>query len=71
MQSILHLTFNKASGKKQTYRIPEVVESPDPLKVKALMDYILDKEIFYVKGDALSSVLEAKLQNISSTEIEL
>lgn len=71
MQSILHLTFMKASGRKQTYRIPEALDNPDPVKVRALMEYILDKGIFYLKNDSLVSISEARLQNISSEDIEI
>lgn len=75
METTLNLVFEKASGKKHTMRIADAKLSQDPIKVKALMDYIVDNNLIYVKDDALVAALvaalEANLQNVTENPIEL
>ena len=52
-------------------RIADAKLSQDPVKVKALMDYIVDNNLIYVKDDALVAALEANLQNVTENPIEL
>ena len=71
METTLNLVFEKVSGKKHVMKIADAKVSQDPIKVKALMDYIVDNNLIYVKEDAIVSALEAYLQNVTETEIQL
>ena len=71
METTLNLVFEKVSGKKHVMRIADAKLSQDPVKVKALMDYIVDNNLIYVKDDALVAALEANLQNVTENPIEL
>ena len=71
METTLNLVFEKASGKKHTMRIADAKLSQDPVKVKALMDYIVDNNLIYVKDDPVVAALEANLQNVTENPIEL
>lgn len=71
MGNTLNLTFTKASGKKHTIKIADAKSVQDPAKVKALMDHLVTNNILYVKGDSVVSATEAKVQNLTETEISL
>ncbi len=71
MNTTLNLVFEKASGKKHVMRIADAKVTQDPLKVKALMDYIVANNLIFVKEDVIALALEANLQNVTETEIVL
>lgn len=71
MDTTLNLIFEKSSGKKHVMKIADAKLIQDPIKVKALMNYIVNNNLIYIKDDAIVSALEARLQNLTETEIEL
>ncbi len=71
MQSTLNMTFLKSSGKKHTVRIADALDVQDSVKVKALMDFIVANNVFEIPEDPIVSVFEAKVQNVTDTEITL
>lgn len=71
MQSTLNMTFLKSSGKKHTVRIADALDMQDPLKVKALMDFIVANNVFEIPDDAIVSAFEAKVQNVTDTSIAI
>ncbi len=71
MNTTLNLVFEKASGKKHTMKIADAKPSQDPVKVKALMQHIVDNNLIYVKGDSIVGISKAELQNVTQNPIEL
>lgn len=71
MLSTLNMVFLKASGKKHTVRIADALDVQDPVKVKALMDFIVANSVFEIPDDPIVSAFEAKVQNVTDTMVEL
>ena len=71
MQSTLNLIFLKSSGKKHTVRISDALDVQDPVKVKALMEFIVANSVFEIPDDPIVSSSEAKIQNVTDTNVEL
>lgn len=71
MQSTLIMVFSKSSGKKHTVRLADALDVQDPVKVKALMDFIVLNNVFEIPENPIVSAIEAKVQNLTDTKVEL
>ena len=66
----LVLTFLTASGGKKTMRFQDSQMTPDPVKVKALANFIVTNNPF-VTNDPLTAVENAQVEFVQSSDIEL
>ena len=66
----LVITFLTASGGKKTMRFQDSQLTPDPVKVRALADFIVTNNIF-VTNDPLTAVENANVEIVQTSNIEL
>ena len=66
----LVITFLTASGGKKTMRFQDSQMTPDPVKVRALADFIVTNNPF-VTNDPLTAVEKANIEIVQTSDIEL
>ena len=66
----LVITFLTASGGKKTMRFQDAQTPPDPIKVRALADFIVTNNPF-VTNDPLTAVEKAHVEFVQTSDIEL
>ena len=66
----LVITFLTASGGKKTMKFQDAQMTPDPVKVRALADFIVTNNPF-VTNDPLTAVEKANLEIVQTSDIEL
>ena len=66
----LVITFLTASGGKKTMKFQDVQMTPDPVKVRALADFIVTNNPF-VTNDPLTAVEKANIEIVQTSDIEL
>ena len=66
----LVITFLTASGGKKTMKFQDSKMSPDPIKVRALADFIVTNNPF-VTNDPLTAVEKAHVEFVQTSDIEL
>lgn len=66
----LVITFLTASGGKKTMKFQDSQMTPDPIKVRALADFIVTNNPF-VTNDPLTAVEKANLEVVQTSDIEL
>ena len=66
----LVITFLTASGGKKTMKFQDSQMSPDPVKVRALADFIVANNPF-VTNDPLAAVEKAHVEFVQTSDIEL
>ena len=66
----LVITFLTASGGKKTMRFQDSQMTPDPVKVKALANFIVTNNPF-VTNDPLTAVEKAQVEVVQASDIEL
>lgn len=66
----LIITFLTASGGKKTMRFQDSQMTPDPVKVRALADFIVTNNPF-VTNDPLTAVENAHVEFVQTSDIEL
>lgn len=66
----LVITFLTASGGKKTMKFQDAKTSPDPIKVRALADFIVTNNPF-VTNDPLTAVEKAHIELVQTSDIEL
>lgn len=70
MKVSLIITFLTASGGKKTMRFQDSQMTPDPVKVRALADFIVTNNPF-VTNDPLTAVENAHIESVQTSDIEL
>ena len=66
----LVITFLTASGGKKTMKFQDSKMSPDPIKVKALANFIVTNNPF-ATNDPLTAVEKAHIESVQTSDIEL
>ena len=66
----LVITFLTASGGKKTMKFQDAQMSPDPVKVRALADFIVTNNPF-ITNDPLVAVEKAHVEFVQTSDIEL
>ena len=66
----LVITFLTASGGKKSMKFQDSQMSPDPIKVRALADFIVTNNPF-VTNDPLTAVEKAHVEFVQVSDIEL
>ena len=66
----LVLTFLTASGGKKSMKFQDAQMTPDPVKVRALADFIVTNNPF-VTTDPLTAVEKAHIEYLQISDIEL
>ena len=66
----LVITFLTASGGKKTMRFQDSQMTPDPVKVRALANFIVTNNPF-VTNDPLTAVEKAHVEIVQASDIEL
>ena len=66
----LVITFLTASGGKKSMKFQDSQISPDPVKVRALADFIVANNPF-VTNDPLTAVEKANVEIVQTTDREL
>ena len=66
----LVITFLTASGGKRTMRFQDAKTPPDPIKVRALADFIVTNNPF-ITNDPLTAVEKANIEVVQASDIEL
>ena len=66
----LVITFLTASGGKKTMKFQDAQMSPDPIKVRALANFIVTNNPF-VTNDPLAAVEKAHIEFVQTSDIEL
>ena len=66
----LVITFLTASGGKKTMKFQDAQISPDPVKVRALANFIVTNNPF-VTNDPLTAVEKAHVEFVQTSDIEL
>ena len=69
-RTYLVITFLAASGGKKTMKFQDAQMSPDPVKVRALADFIVTNNPF-VTNDPLTAVEKAHVEFVQTSDIEL
>ena len=69
-RTYLVITFLAASGGKKTMKFQDSQMSPDPVKVRALADFIVANNPF-VTNDPLTAVEKAHVEFVQTSDIEL
>ena len=70
MKVSLVITFLTASGGKKTMRFQDSQITPDPIKVRALADFIVTNNPF-ITNDPLTAVEKAHIESVQTNDIEL
>ena len=66
----LVITFLAASGGKKTMKFQDAQMTPDPVKVRALADFIVTNNPF-VTNDPLVAVEKAHVEFVQTSDVEL
>ncbi len=66
----LVITFLAASGGKKTMKFQDAQMSPDPIKVKALANFIVTNNPF-ITNDPLVAVEKAHVEFVQTSDIDL
>ena len=66
----LVITFLTASGGKKSMKFQDSKVSPDPIKVKALANFIVTNNPF-ITNDPLTAVETAHIESVQTSDIEL
>ena len=69
-RTYLVITFLAASGGKKTMKFQDSQMSPDPVKVRALANFIVANNPF-VTNDPLTAVEKAHVEFVQTSDIEL
>ena len=69
-RTYLVITFLAASGGKKTMKFHDAQMTPDPVKVRALADFIVTNNPF-VTNDPLTAVEKAHIEFVQTSDIEL
>ena len=69
-RTYLVITFLTASGGKKTMKFQDAQMTPDPVKIRALADFIVTNNPF-VTNDPLTAVEKAHIEYIQTSDIEL
>lgn len=69
-RTYLVITFLAASGGKKTMKFQDSQMSPDPIKVRALADFIVTNNPF-VTNDPLTAVEKAHIEFVQTSDIGL
>ena len=69
-RTYLVITFLAASGGTKTMKFQDAQMSPDPVKVRALADFIVTNNPF-VTNDPLTAVEKAHVEFVQTSDIEL
>lgn len=69
-RTYLVITFLATSGGKKTMKFQDAQMSPDPVKVRALADFIVTNNPF-VTNDPLVAVEKAHVEFVQTSDIEL
>lgn len=69
-KTALIITFLTASGGKKTMRFQDSQLTPDPVKVRALANFIVTNNPF-VTNDPLTAVENAHVEIVQTSDIEL
>lgn len=67
---LLRMTFLNAEDRRASVTIRDCVDNPSSLDVEALMDHIIDKDIFDSSGGSLVEKLEANVIKTETTLVE-
>ena len=70
MKVSLVITFLTASGGKKTMRFQDSQITPDPIKVRALANFIVTNNPF-ITNDPLTAVEKAHIESVQTSDIEL
>ena len=70
MKTYLVITFIAASGGKKTMKFQDAQMTPDPVKVRALADFIVTNNPF-TTNDPLVAVEKAHIESVQTNDIEL
>ena len=70
MKTYLVITFLAASGGKKTMKFQDAQLTPDPVKVRALADFIVTNNPF-ATNDPLVAVEKAHIESVQTSDIEL
>ncbi|WP_371362997.1 hypothetical protein SRRS_39970 [Sporomusa rhizae] len=63
MSKTLELVFRTSAGKETTISVPDPKDDLTLVQAQAVMKDIIDKNIFSVKGNALTEKVEARIRN--------
>ena len=69
-RTYLVITFLTASGGKKTMKFQDAQMTPDPVKIRALADFIVTNNPF-VTNDPLTAVEKAHVEIVQTSDIEL
>ena len=69
-RTYLVITFLTASGGKKTMKFQDAQMTPDPVKIRALADFIVTNNPF-VTNDPLTAVEKAHIEYVQTSDIEL
>ena len=69
-RTYLVITFLTASGGKKAMKFQDAQMTPDPVKVRALADFIVANNPF-VTNDPLTAVEKAYVEFVQTSDIEL
>ncbi|MGI6143473.1 MAG: DUF2922 domain-containing protein [bacterium] len=61
MENTLYLTFSNEAGRRQSLTVPDPREDLNPAEVEAVMQLIIEKNIFTGSGGNLVAPVEAKV----------
>jgi len=67
---ILRMTFLTAGDTRASVTIRDCVDNPSVEAVEALMDHVIDKDIFNTSGGSLVEKLEANVIKTETTQVE-
>ena len=70
MKTFLVITFLAASGGKKTMRFQDAKMIQDPVKIRALADFIVTNNPF-VTNEPLVAVEKAHIESVQTNDIEL
>lgn len=63
MSKTLEMVFRTSAGKETTISVPDPKDDLTLVQAQAVMKDIIDKNIFSVKGNALTEKVEARIRN--------
>ncbi|AYC29495.1 DUF2922 domain-containing protein [Paenisporosarcina cavernae] len=69
MAQVLELQFETATGKAITFSVDEPREDVTALDVQNGMQAIIDSQVFYVEGNAISVAKSARIVERNVTEL--
>jgi len=67
---ILRMTFLTAGDSRASVSVRDCIDNPTNIAVEALMDHIIDKDLFNTSGGSLVEKLEANVIKTETTLLE-